>query len=493
MLMVDNYSLSEYLKTLFLEGGGKPVIFSTIEFWLLFIVIIAGLSFFRRNNTMRLVYIFVFSLFFYYKANGILIFMMLATSMTDWLLSRQIARIDSGIRRKILFGISLFMNLILLVYFKYSVFVLSSLNGLFDAAIPLPDIILPIGISFYTFQSIAYMTDVYRRTTAPASRWLDYMFFITFFPLLLAGPIMRAGKFLPQIERNPSVTGNMIWSGFWLLLLGVLKKSVVADYIMQFNSWVFDSPADYSGLEILFATIGYSAQIYCDFSGYSDMAIGVGAIMGYDLGVNFDRPYRSVNITDFWRRWHISLSSWLRDYLYIPMGGNRKGKPRMYVNLFVTMLIAGIWHGASWLFVVWGALHGIGLVVNKFLSPYMQKTRDGFVSRLAGGIITFSFVTLLWPLFACKGIPEVCSVYNGIFTSVDLSYLWPFVEARPLWTSIVLMVFVSQMIPSSAIWKLRDIFVSMPLFFKLVAFVAVVQLVVQFSEGNVAPFIYLQF
>lgn len=491
--MDSNYDLLTYLGELFLKGGGMPVIFSTIEFWILLIVILSGLIFVNRHNTARLVYILAFNLFFYYKANGLLILIMLATSFIDFSLSRFIAASTSAVRRKLLLSVSVFMNLGLLVYFKYSGFFMTSVNDLFRTNFPVPDIVLPVGISFYTFQAVAYMVDVYKGRVNCARRWLDYLFFLTFFPILLAGPILRAGNFLPQLEKRPEVSASMMWGGFWLLILGIVKKAVIADYIMQFNSWVFDSPADYTGMEALLASIGYSAQIYCDFSGYSDMAIGIGAIMGYDLGVNFNRPYRSVNITEFWRRWHISLSSWLRDYLYIPLGGNRKGKARMYFNLFITMLIAGIWHGASWLFVLWGAMHGLGLVIHKFFRPYLSNLGNGFLVRLGCGILTFAFVTLLWPLFAGSDISSVGILYSKIFTSVDLSYLKPFVEARPQWTILVLLAFVSQMLPDSFVSGLRNWFVSAPLIFKFIIFVIAVQLVIQFSAGNIAPFIYLQF
>lgn len=491
--MEGNCNWLEYLGNLFLEGGGMPVIFSTIEFWILLIIILSGLIFVNKHNTARIVYILVFNMFFYYKANGLLILMMLSTSFIDFRLSRFISASSSIAWRRAMLAFSIIMNIGLLVYFKYSGFLLTSVNELFRTNFPVPDIILPVGISFYTFQAVAYMVDVYKGRTHCARRWLDYMFFLTFFPILLAGPIMRAGHFLSQIEKSPQVSKAMIWGGLWLLILGIVKKAMIADYIMQFNSWVFDSPADYTGMEALLATVGYSAQIYCDFSGYSDMAIGVGAIMGYDLGVNFDRPYRSVNITEFWRRWHISLSSWLRDYLYIPLGGNRKGKARMYFNLFLTMLVAGVWHGASWLFALWGAMHGIGLVIHKYLKPYLLRIDDSFFVKLLSGIATFSFVTLLWPLFACMEILDVMVLYHNMFTSVDLSYLQPFAEARMQWVVLVILVFVSQMLPDTFINSLRSWFVSAPLIFKFIIFVIAVQMVVQFSAGNVAPFIYLQF
>lgn len=482
-----------YLKTLFLETGKKPVIFSSVEFWLLSIVVLAGLVLLKRDNRARVAYIVLFNLFFFYKANGLLVFLMLLTSFVDWRISRYIFSFNSIWRCRIALGVSLAMNLGLLVYFKYSVFLAESFGDLFSLNIPVHKVVLPVGISFYTFQSVGYVVDVFRGQTRPAKRWIDYLFFISFFPILISGPIMRASRFLPQIEALRPFSSRMMWGGFWLLLVGIVKKSVFADYIMQFNMMVFDSPSDYSGLECLLAVIGYSAQIYCDFSGYSDMAIGVGAIFGYDLGVNFDRPYRSLNLTEFWRRWHISLSSWLRDYLYIPLGGNRCSRPRMYFNLLLTMLVAGIWHGASWLFVLWGLAHGFGLVVHKAVGPRLKRFGDRFPLRLASGVLTFAFVTLLWPLFACHTLSDAAECYSGIFTSFSFDYMLPFAEARMQWLLFVIAVFISQMLPASWIDSMKNWFVGAPLVVKFIVFVGVVLSVVHFSSGSVAPFIYMQF
>ena len=211
-------------------------------------------------------------------------------------------------------------------------------------------IIAPVGISFYTFRTISYVVDVYKGKMPPVESYLQYLFYLSFFPCLVAGPVVRAKDFMPQLERTTDVTKAEIYGGFWLVMVGVVKKAVIADYLAQYSSIIFGSPETlqgYSGFELLMAGIGFTVQLYADFSGYSDMAIGLGAIMGFDLGVNFDHPFRSLNITEFWRRWHISLSFWLRDYVYIPLGGNRKGKIRQYVNLFLTMLIGGFWHGAG--------------------------------------------------------------------------------------------------------------------------------------------------
>lgn len=486
-------SLLKCVIDFFVCNGGGPIIFSTIEFWVLFIVLLCGFSIAKRHLMSKVMYLLAFSMFFYYKANGVLVLMMVVMATIDFYLSKFLRRSIDRRSRLLAVSFSVIMNVGVLLYFKYYCFLIESINDIWSVSFHLPDIILPVGISFYVFQSIAYIVDVYKRKVEPAKKWISYMFFVSFFPIIVAGPIMRASKFLPQIESQRSASTKQIWGGLWLLLLGVVKKAVFADYIMQFNNWVFTSPADYTGIETLLAVIGYSAQIYCDFSGYSDMAIGVGAILGYDLGVNFDRPYRSSSITDFWRRWHISLSSWIRDYLYIPMGGSRHGKIRTYLNLFVSMTIAGIWHGASWTFLLWGAMHGLGLIVNKIYTSYIHLFKSSFFSKLIGGILTFGFVTILWPLFACGTIENAWLVYSNMFHSMDFSLLWPFLVARPEWSVLVLLVFVSQMVPMRTVNELRDWFVDCPLVFKFFILIFVIQLVTQFSVGNVAPFIYLNF
>lgn len=212
----------------------------------------------------------------------------------------------------------------ILAYFKYANFFLWNWNQMVQGNFQPLDIVLPVGISFYTFQSISYVVDVYKQRIPPTKSWLDYIFFLSFFPALVAGPIVRADYFLPQIRKNRHPDGVDIYGGLWLIIIGIVKKAVIADYIAQFNDLIFNNPGAYDGLQTLMGVLGYTMQIYCDFSGYSDMAIGLALIMGFRLGINFNSPYQSRNLTDFWRRWHISLSSWLRDYVYIPLGGNRK-------------------------------------------------------------------------------------------------------------------------------------------------------------------------
>lgn len=258
-------------------------------------------------------------------------------------------------QRKTWVAVSLLINLGLLCYFKYTNFLCGFFASLTGGTFTAMDIFLPVGISFFTFQSLSYTIDVYRKEITPLTNLLDYAFYVSFFPQLVAGPIVRARDFIPQIRCPLFVSKEMFGKGIFLIVSGLFKKAVISDYIsINFVERIFDNPTLYSGVENLMGVYGYALQIYCDFSGYSDMAIGIALLLGFHFNMNFDSPYKSASITEFWRRWHISLSSWLRDYLYISLGGNRKGKIRQYANLIITMFLGGLWHGASWNFVFGG-------------------------------------------------------------------------------------------------------------------------------------------
>ncbi|MFT6383721.1 MAG: D-alanyl-lipoteichoic acid acyltransferase DltB (MBOAT superfamily), partial [Bacteroidia bacterium] len=293
--------------------------------------------------------------------------------------------------KKLYLMLSIASNIGLLAFFKYSYFFVDTINnlfgtelqavnllaafanGTFGASFDIHDIILPVGISFYTFQTLSYSIDVYRGKIKPCGNIFDFAFFVSFFPQLVAGPIVRASEFLPQIKRPYYLSSSGFGSAVFLIMGGLIKKVVISDYIsINFVDRVFETPEMYSGFMNLMAVYGYSIQIYCDFSGYSDIAIGLAALLGFRLPINFNSPYKAQNITDFWRRWHISLSTWLRDYLYISLGGNRKSKIRTYFNLFITMLIGGLWHGAALKFIIWGALHGVALMVHKAWQKYAR-------------------------------------------------------------------------------------------------------------------------
>ncbi|MDE6488978.1 MAG: MBOAT family protein, partial [Paramuribaculum sp.] len=322
----------------------NPMIFSSGLFWVLFIIFVPVYALLKKRLWQMVVFVVAFSLYFYYKSSGVFFLLLVGTSLIDWLLSKLVSQLEKRWLRRLCVVVSIVNSLGILCYFKYANFFLWNWNMMVQGNFQPLDVILPVGISFYTFQSISYIVDVYKGSVSPTRTWLEYLFFLSFFPALVAGPIVRADYFLPQIRQNRDASTDEMFAGLWLIILGIIKKAVIADYIAQYNDLIFESPTGYSGFESLMGLIGYVMQIYCDFSGYSDMAIGIAMIMGFRLMKNFDFPYKSKNLSEFWHRWHISLSTWLRDYVYIPLGGNRKGALRTYVNNFLTMLVGGLWH-----------------------------------------------------------------------------------------------------------------------------------------------------
>jgi len=372
------------LEQLFAYSDRNPLLFNQYGFLFLFSLMFAGYSVIYKKISWRNLYLLAFSLFFYYKCSGLYFLLLIFSTLVDYGCGYGIYIAKEKWEKQIYLVLSLVANLGLLAFFKYSYFLVDSINtlfgsdfqainflaafanGTFGSHFDITDIILPVGISFYTFQTMSYTIDIYRNQLKPCNSITDFAFFVSFFPQLVAGPIVRAADFIPQINKPYYLSHTTIGTGIFLIMNGLIKKVVISDYIsINFVDRVFEAPEMYSGFMNLMAVYGYSIQIYCDFSGYSDMAIGLAALLGFTLPINFNSPYKATNITDFWRRWHISLSTWLRDYLYISLGGNRKGKIRTYINLAITMLLGGLWHGAALKFIIWGGLHGLALVLHK--------------------------------------------------------------------------------------------------------------------------------
>lgn len=492
--LVNNYeTVFGNLGRALLYDPKAPMLFSSGLFWLLFIFFLPIYSLMRGNRLKMTIFVVGFSLYFYYKSSGFFFIMLMATSLIDWLVSRWMVKLQTRNGRKTLMWFSILLSLFILGYFKYANFFLWNWNQMVEGNFQPLDIILPVGISFYTFQSISYVVDVYKRKIQPTKSWLDYLFFLSFFPALVAGPIVRADYFLPQLEENRRPSDSEVWGGLWLIIIGIIKKAVIADYIAQYNDLIFNDPSLYSGVQTLMGVLGYTMQIYCDFSGYSDMAIGLALIMGFKLGINFDSPYQSRNLTEFWRRWHISLSSWLRDYVYIPLGGNRKGTFRTYVNNFLTMLIGGLWHGAAWKFVFWGAMHGVGLAVHKMCKPLLKKIPDNWFTIFVSWLLTFVYVSLLWVFFRAASFEDSVQIIGNIFVDFQWNQIPQFFQARMVWCIMMIALIVFHFVPQRWADKCQYWFVNSPWLVKLIMFLIVVQLVIEFMLEEVAPFIYFQF
>ena len=483
---------------IFTYSPESPMLFSSRDFLLLFLPFFAIFTVVSRKMTWRNLYLTLFSLFFYYKTGGIYFLLILLMSLTDYTISLFLTTTKEQKHRKWLVTTSVVLDLGVLCYFKYTGLLGEMLSALTDGNISFGDIFLPVGISFFTFQSLSYVIDVYRGDIEPAKSWSDYLFYLCFFPQLVAGPIVRAKDFLPQIHQPTLVTRQMMGRALFLILIGLIKKAVISDYIsVNYVDRIFDAPLLYSGFENLMGVYGYALQIYCDFSGYSDMAIGIALLLGFRFPTNFDLPYRSATITEFWRRWHISLSSWLKDYLYIPLGGNRKGRRRTYINLMLTMLLGGLWHGASGRFVLWGALHGCGLAAHKWLmsrtsSPALGKDMSLW-RRVLGVIFTFNFVCLGWILFRADSLSTVGEILSQIFTAFDLSIVPQVIAGYPVVFALIAAGYLMHAAPKRVIDRTQERLTNAPMWAQVAVVVAVIWFVMQMRTGDIQPFIYFQF
>ena len=345
------------------------------------------------------------------------------STFVDWTAAQLITRARTQHRRRLLLVVSVIVNLGVLGYFKYGNFVLQNLVAVLHAVgvdyRPAAfDIVLPIGISFYTFHTLSYTLDVYLGRTKPWPDFLDFALYVTFFPALVAGPILRASQFLPQCLQPKRTTGRQLSWGLALLVLGLFEKCVLADIVLApAVDDVFKTTGQVGALDAWTGTFAFAGQIFCDFAGYSTCAIGVALCLGFSMPDNFRLPYAAIGFSDFWKRWHISLSSWLRDYLYIPLGGNRKGRVRTYVNLMLTMLLGGLWHGASWTFVVWGGLHGAYLIAERVFERVVGDAtwRKALVARLVGAGVTFLCVCIAWVFFRATSFGQAFALLEGMF------------------------------------------------------------------------------
>jgi D-alanyl-lipoteichoic acid acyltransferase DltB (MBOAT superfamily) len=416
------------------------------------------------------------------------------SSILDYAIAKLIYDERDKFYRKLYLVISLLVNLGLLGYFKYTNFFIDNVNLAFDADFKFQDIILPVGISFYTFQTLSYTIDVYRKELEPTKSFMDFLFFVSFFPQLVAGPIVRASDFIPQIYKRLKLTKEEFNAALFLIIGGLLKKAVISDYIsINFVDRVFDAPNSYTSFENLMASYGYAIQIYCDFSGYSDMAIGLALLMGFWLPPNFRTPYQSASITEFWRRWHISLSTWLRDYLYISLGGNRGGKFKTYINLFLTMLLGGLWHGASWKFVFWGVLHGSALAFERFFGNLIKLPKNYFVKTIQI-LLTFHFVAFCWLFFRAKDFSTALQLISNIG---ELTFDWKqwlvIIQGYQNVFLLILIGFVWHFLPNRVVQFLQKAFGSLPLIGKAIVLAFVFWIVYATASAGPQPFIYFQF
>ena len=534
----------------FLYDSKNPLLFNN-GFFVYFFTLFILLFFALRNHHKARRYVFcIFSLYFFYKASGWFVGLVLVSAVVDFFLSNAIYREKSQSRKKFLLVLSILFNLGMLFYFKYTDFFIEISNSLFDTNFNPLNLILPIGISFYTFENLSYTVDVYRGEFKPANKFSDYLLFLAFFPKLMMGPIVRAHDFVPQINEPYVISERDFAKGFFLIISGLIKKLVISDYItLNMVDYMFDNPALHTGVENLMAVYGYAMVIYCDFSGYSEIAIGIALWLGFKIPPNFMSPYQSLNITEFWRRWHISLSTWLKDYLYIPLGGNRNFSIASFIfvggflvgsfimgvelfhlsnlwaavisavlllifiipalitkktsgiaanfNLLTTMLLGGFWHGASWNFIIWGAIHGVGLGIHKIWMLLTDKSFAAFnqsrIYKIISGILTFHFVCFAWIFFKAEDLEIAKEMIYQIFNNFDISVFGPFYDnyTGVVWMMLVAMVL--HLIPDNLVDKVIARTKTIPMVVYILVFLLFLILYGYFKSAEQVMPIYLQF
>jgi D-alanyl-lipoteichoic acid acyltransferase DltB (MBOAT superfamily) len=399
------------------------VTFNSIAF-VVFAIIFFGIYFILRRN-IRLFFCLLASYFFYGWWDWRFLSLLAISTVTDYFIGLRLELIKNNATRKAYLSLSIIINLGILCTFKYMGFFIESLNTLlyhvgFKAPLPILNLILPIGISFYTFQTLSYTIDVYRGICKTEHNFIRFAAYVSLFPQLVAGPIVRASKLLPQMYEDKSLKIENIVAGLEFILWGFFLKLCVADSLAIVVDSRFAHPNEFGAFALIIANLFFSFQIYGDFAGYSCIAIGLGKIMGYDLGINFNKPYLSSSFSEFWQRWHISLSSWLRDYLYIPLGGNREGRAKTFRNLSITMFLGGLWHGANWTFVIWGLLHALYLVLQRLCESLFSNFtfKKPLIRKLINALkilLTFSLVTYAWIFFRSESISEALIISRKIF------------------------------------------------------------------------------
>jgi len=505
--------VSQILSDIFLFNPEKPLIFTRLFFWVFYMVVLLIYSLIYRQRAARNAFLFAASLFFYYKTSGLFFMILVFSTFSDYYLGNLIHRAKKLGWKKFGVIMSVFVNLFMLSYFKYAYLLVDTLNTLFNIDMEVVNhlalwsnriagshfevsaILLPVGISFYTFQTISYTVDIYRGKVDPVRHILDFGFYVSFFPQLVAGPIVRASEFIPQLYKRYSLSMQEFGFALFLILKGLFKKIFIGDYIaLNFVDRVFANPTGFSGFENLSALFGYSLQVYVDFSGYTDIAIGVALLLGFRLPKNFNSPYKATSVGNFWKRWHISLSTWLKDYLYIPLGGNRKGRIMTDVNLMITMLLGGLWHGASWQFVIWGGLNGAGLIVYKLwrrVSPY-EKSKHWAV-RFWKIFNTFVFITFTRIWFRSESMEKANQLIHQVLHEFNVGIIPEVVWSYRLVFGVMALGYFTHWVPER--WKLDllNAFIRTPLWAKILITILMVFVIYQSWSADLQPFIYFQF
>jgi D-alanyl-lipoteichoic acid acyltransferase DltB (MBOAT superfamily) len=470
------------------------MLFPTSAFLLFFLVVAAAMVALETRFTAKKTVLVLASYYFYAQWDWRFCFLLAFSTGLSYAAGRLIAASPRAERRRLVLGIAVAAHLGLLGVFKYFDFFVVSANELARSLgltheLPFLEILLPVGISFFTFHGISYIADVYRGDVEVCRAPIDMALYMSFFPQLVAGPIVRAAYFLPQLAR-PSTEPIPLAPALVLILAGLFKKVVIANYLATgLVDPVFAAPTSYGGPDLLLATYGYAVQIYCDFSAYSDIAIGLAALLGFRFPANFNQPYRAERLREFWQRWHISLSTWLRDYLYKPLGGNRHGRFRTYRNLMLTMLLGGLWHGAAWKFLAWGALHGGGLAIERMLHPWLDRYARGPAPRVVATLVVFHFVCLAWIFFRAEDF-EVARLFIAGFGA---GWSGGLQQAGPLMLALIALGMAGQYTPPDLFERVAAGLARVPVWGMGAAAGIVVAIINALGPEGVVPFIYFRF
>ncbi len=493
---------AQKLSDLFIFQKGDPVVFTTSYFLFFFFLLLVVYRIVSKYKSLRVYTLLLFSFFFYYKAVGLYFIILLLSASINFYSGNLIASTQSVAKRKILLIGALIINIGVLMYFKYTNFFIGIINDINLGSLDLIDIFVPVGISFFTFKAMTYVLNIYMEWMEPVSSLRDFTLFVSFFPNILAGPIDRADEFLPQIDKEYKITKSELGTAVFLIITGLFKKAVIADYIgLNFVDRIFDSPMRYTGVENLLAAYSYALQLWCDFSGYTDMALGVALLLGFKLRENFNYPYKATSIADFWRRWHMSLSSWLLDYMFRPLQMKFRNLKTIgnALALFITFVVIGLWHGANWTFVVFGVIHGTYLAVSIFTKKIRKKfydktglTNKKFV-RFFQILITFQLVVFADIFFRATSLSTAFDMINQIFTYFHAEVFLQFVEGYKAICALVVLGYVLHYLPKTVAIKTEELVIKSPLVLQAGLLAAMIWVAVQFRFADLQPFLYFQF
>ncbi len=480
----------------------EPLLFNSGFFLVFFFIFLCIYQPLQKHQQLRIYIIIIFSFYFFYKACGWYVLFMMLAGVIDFFVSKAIHNTNTKKTKKLLLICSVIANLGLLFYFKYTNFFISLVNDWHLGHIQPLHILLPVGISFYTFENLSYTIDVYRGTIKPVKNIATYLAFLSFFPKLMMGPIIRAADFIPQLTTPVVTSSKQVYEGMYLIAGGIIKKVLIADFLYSnYVERIFDNPSLYTGFECIMAVYGYAFVIYGDFAGYSSMALGIAKWIGIELNNNFETPYQSASITEFWRRWHMSLSSWLKDYLYIPLGGNKVSKIRQSINLFTTMLLGGFWHGASYNFIIWGGMHGAVLSIDKtknslikkhvFIQNHINKYKNCY--RVLGIITTFHIVCLCWVYFKAATLSQAHQIIHNIYYNFNNGIIIDWLQHYYTIAIVLGLGIVLHSIPKHIEQKYLALVEKKSFWLHMGIFIAIVLTAAYFKTAEPILPVYLQF